>query len=99
MKHVINVQTAASSEITPPASETGVVTSSHSACACVRACVRKSSTGCPRSARRAGKLQLCLGWRRSALCADGERFNWSIDFDSGELCYIKDDSMSGAMCL
>lgn len=52
---------------------------------CVRArvCVRKSSTGCPRSARRAGKLQLCLGWRRSALCADGERFTWSIDFDSG----------------
>lgn len=33
MKHVIDVQTAASSEITPLASETGVVTSSHSVCA------------------------------------------------------------------
>lgn len=49
---------------------------------CARVCADQAPR-CPRSARRAGKLQLCLGWRRSALCADGERFNWSIDFDSG----------------
>lgn len=32
------MQTAASSEITPPASETGVVTSSHCVCARARVC-------------------------------------------------------------
>ena len=84
MKHITSVQTAASSDdIAPPASEAGVVTSSHSlsVCVCVCVCVRARARATWAHnvlavQQRVNQLQLSLpGGRRSALCEDGERIN------------------------